>query len=797
VSLSEGTYVIIVTLDGAAVGAGDSTASGTGTITAGEYHFDILAGDISPKSTLEGYTVGSTGTVAFTAGAAVALTLHARDYAGTARSAGGEAASVKVVFPGATVSITDHSDGTYGISFTASTLAGSGYQLAVTVDGEIIIGTYDFGVVSGPIPVTVLPGPPTAAAFLNLADVTAGAVGRSRLTQLDHILTALCFSASSYDVMNRLSNFAFNFNLRSSIEAVVLPVRVTDALGNPISDLASGSSPRLVLSFDDVANSVAPTEPSVGVYRYIIAAEFVPVVRGSVTLGVSLDGVDIISSSVNVVPGPPTAAKTVAVWSSFLYTGVASGVLVAPLGPPGVNATVTISDIAGNKLTGAGDASTIAVSLKVMTAGGGSRAAASYEATVTGPVTSGESSLYIVTPLVSGLTITASVSVFGTAIAAPLTAITASPASTVAGLLSLMATAPLTGLKAGNRAPLLVNPTTQEPFTDPAAIDIIMTARLITPAVGSACASAAAACAAAVITAGNAAASTALRMVSFVPTASGEYRVNVTVKSTGAHIVGSPLILTAVAGDPVPDTGVVSIATTVPAGGISPTKYPLLLMIVLKDINGNAAVAAAGALSAGIAASGNADGLYDAVAVPALQSDGSYLADFSSAMLKAETTYSVTAKYLTEAVGSVVTVDVGVADNPSVAATQLTGGAEFNMCAITHAVNPVLLSTITSYDVASVVSQALPSGGGVSAGVAVTDATTVAAGITASTVLAASLGAVPAVAGVPESLAVALFDAAGNRVREGRGISARPGTYCLPRHQAYRLLTFSYLNGTI
>ena len=221
---SEGAYVIIVTLDGAAVGAGDNTASGTGTVTEGEYHFNVLAGDISPKSTLEGYTVGSTGTVSFTVGAAVALALLARDSAGTARSVGGESSTIKAVFPGATVTITDHANGTYGISFTAPSLAGTGYQLAVTVDGEIITGTYDFGVVSGPIAVTVDTGPPTAATFLSLADVTAG-------------------------------------------EAVVLPVRVTDALGNPIAGLASGSSPRLVLTFDDVANSVAPTEPSLGVYR--------------------------------------------------------------------------------------------------------------------------------------------------------------------------------------------------------------------------------------------------------------------------------------------------------------------------------------------------------------------------------------------------------------------------------------------------------------------------------------------------------------------------------------------------
>jgi len=356
-------------------------------------------------------------------------------------------------------------------------------------------------------------------------------------------------------------------------------------------------------------------------------------------------------------------------------------VLTAPLGAPGVNATVTIFDSAGNRLTDAGDAAVIAVSLKVVTYGGVIRAAAEYEATVTGPVVNGGDFVYAVTPLASGLTITAYVTVFGTAVAAPLAAITASPASTTAGLISLVVTAPLSDLKAGDRAPLVVRPTTQVSFADPAAIEIIVTAQLITPAVGSACTSAAAACATALITAGDPDAATGIRIVTFRPAASGEYQVNVTVKPTSVHIVGSPMLVTVAAAAPVPNTGVVSITTTVPSYGISPTKYPLLAKLVLNDINGNAAVAAAGALSVGLAPVGVTAGVFDAVAVPALQSDGSYLVDFSSAKLNAETTYSVTAKYLTEAVGSAVTVDVGVADNPSVAATQLTGRAELKMSA--------------------------------------------------------------------------------------------------------------------
>ena len=93
---------------------------------------------------------------------------------------------------------------------------------------------------------------------------------------------------------------------------------------------------------------------------------------------------------------------------------------------------------------------------------------------------------------------------------------------------------------------------------------------------------------------------------------------------------------------------------------------------------------------------------------------------------------------------------------------------------------------MTAFDVASIVYLAPLSGGGVSAGAVVTAAATIVAGTAASTALAASLGAVPAVAGVAESFAVALFDAAGNRVREGRGVTVGPGNYCSPRHPTYR-----------
>jgi hypothetical protein len=180
---------------------------------------------------------------------------------------------------------------------------------------------------------------------------------------------------------------------------------------------------------------------------------------------------------------------------------------------------------------------------------------------------------------------------------------------------------------------------------------------------------------------------------------------------------------------------VVSIATVVPAGGLSPTSGGLDAKIVIKDAKNNAATAAAanGALTAGITAVGPTSDAFDAAVTPTLQSDGSYLADFSSSgvRLKAETTYWVSATYSTQAVGSPVALAVGVADSPSVAATRFAGG-------------------------------------GVPSGVAVVAVASVAAGVVAD----ASFAAVPAVAGVPEVFTLTLHDAAGNRVKAARGVTS-------------------------
>ena len=159
------------------------------------------------------------------------------------------------------------------------------------------------------------------------------------------------------------------------------------------------SSHLLRLSVDGSDAPNMPTEPRAGVYRYTIPGRSTP---GNLALVLTLGGVQKATGTLKVVAGPPSRVTSRASWTSYLYDKGASGVLVAPLG---VDSTlnVSIADSAGNPLTSNGDVAAVAVSLHVVTAGGATRSAAAYEATLSDPTgpTNGYFT-YKVKPLVAG-----------------------------------------------------------------------------------------------------------------------------------------------------------------------------------------------------------------------------------------------------------------------------------------------------------------------------------------------------------------------------------------------------------